>query len=56
MSTTGYIVVAWVGTFLAVGVYALWVLQRGRALSKQVAPEQRRWMKSTDTNAKDASQ
>ena len=44
MSSTGYIVAAWVITFAAVAGYSLWVLVRGRRLSREVAPEQRRWM------------
>jgi CcmD family protein len=31
-----------VGSVLA--VYVVWVLRRGRTLSKQVPPERRRWM------------
>lgn len=44
MSTTGYIVAAWVGTFGAVAGYAAWVVRRGRRLSRVVPPEQRRWL------------
>jgi O-antigen/teichoic acid export membrane protein len=44
MSTTAYIAAAWIGTFVAVGVYTLAVVRRGRRLSKTVPPEQRRWM------------
>jgi hypothetical protein len=44
MSTTGYIVLAWVGTFAAVGAYAWSVLRRGRKLSKVVPEEDRRWL------------
>jgi hypothetical protein len=44
MSTTGYIVTAWVVTFGAVGGYAASVIRRGRKLSKVVAADRRRWM------------
>ncbi len=44
MSTTGYIVLAWVVTFGGIGGYAAAVIRRGRKLSAQVAPERRRWM------------
>jgi heme exporter protein CcmD len=44
MSTTAYIVTAWVVTFGAVGGYAAAVIRRGRRLSRDVAPERRRWM------------
>ena len=44
MSNNVYIALAWIVTFGAVAGYAFWVLRRGRALSKQVPAEQRRWM------------
>jgi hypothetical protein len=44
VSTTAYIVLAWVVTFGAIGAYAASVIRRGRKLSKVVAPERRRWM------------
>jgi hypothetical protein len=44
VSTTAYIVLAWVVTFGAIGAYAASVIRRGRRLSKVVAPERRRWM------------
>jgi heme exporter protein CcmD len=44
VSTTGYIVTAWVVTFGAVGAYAAAVIRRGRRLSREVEPERRRWM------------
>jgi len=44
VSTTGYIAAAWVGTFAAVGAYAVWILRRGRRASELVPEEERRWM------------
>lgn len=44
MSTNGYIAVAWLVTFLTIAVYALWVLRRGRELSRRVPEDERRWM------------
>jgi hypothetical protein len=44
MSTTGYIITAWVVSFGAVGGYAVAIIRRGRQLSRRVAPERRRWM------------
>jgi hypothetical protein len=44
VSTTGYILLAWIGTFGAVGLYAWSVLRRGRRLSKVVPEEDRRWL------------
>lgn len=43
-TTTAYIVAAWVVTFGAVGGYAVAIIRRGRRLSREVAPERRRWM------------
>lgn len=44
MSTTGYIATAWIATFVAVGAYAAAVVRKGRRLSRQVPPEERRWL------------
>lgn len=44
MSSTAYIVAAWVITFAVVAGYSLWVVARGRRLSREVPPEERRWM------------
>ena len=44
MSTNAYIATAWISTFAAVGLYSLWVVRRGRKLSKVVPPDERRWM------------
>lgn len=43
MTHTGYIAAGWFGTAALVGGYALAVLRRGRRLSRQVPPEERRW-------------
>ena len=44
MSDWAYILIAWIATFAATGVYAVYVIRRGRKLSRIVPPEQRRWM------------
>lgn len=44
MSDTAYIATAWIGTFTAVGLYALALLRRGRRLSKVVPEDERRWL------------
>jgi hypothetical protein len=44
MSDAAYIATAWIATFAAVGAYALWVIRRGRKLSKVVPPDERRWL------------
>ncbi len=44
MSTGFYIAVAWVVTLGVTALYALWLLRRGRELSRRVPGEQRRWM------------
>ena len=43
-SRSSRMIAAWVVTFAVVAGYALWVLARGRRLSREVAPEERRWM------------
>jgi hypothetical protein len=43
MQDAGYVAAGWLLTLAAVGAYALHVLQRGRQLSRQVPPEERRW-------------
>ncbi|MGQ0615857.1 MAG: heme exporter protein CcmD [Acidimicrobiia bacterium] len=42
-SDAGYVVAAYLSTAAVLGVYVARVLARGRALSKQVRPEDRRW-------------
>ena len=44
MSDDTYIAIAWIATFTSVGLYALWVVLRGRKLSKMVPPDERRWL------------
>ena len=39
-----FILGAWGVTVLIIGSYALSVVRRGKRLSRQVPPEQRRWM------------
>lgn len=39
----GTILVGWGVTVGAVGVYALYLVRRGKALSRAVRPEDRRW-------------
>ena len=43
MTHAGYIAAGWGGAAAVVGGYAAWVLRRGRTLSRQVPPEERRW-------------
>ncbi|MFV0316766.1 MAG: hypothetical protein ACK5O2_07350 [Microthrixaceae bacterium] len=42
--TNFYIAMAWIVTIGAVALYAIWLVLRGRALSREVPPEDRRWM------------
>ena len=44
MTDGGYILAGYAVAAFALGGYALRVLLRGRALSKRVPPEDRRWM------------
>jgi hypothetical protein len=46
VSHPSYILVAWIVSSLAVALYCLWLVQRGRRLTRSVAPERRRWMSS----------
>jgi hypothetical protein len=43
MTHAGYVAAGWGGAVALVGVYAAWVLRRGRVLSRRVPPEERRW-------------
>ncbi len=40
----GYVMAGYAVTLGGLGAYSAWVLVRGRRLSKQVPPGERRWM------------
>jgi hypothetical protein len=40
----GYVIAGWALTVVVIAGYAAWVIVRGRSLSRQVPPEDRRWM------------
>lgn len=44
MNQWGYVIASWLITFLVIGVFAVLTIMRGRRLSRQVPPEDRRWM------------
>lgn len=44
MSSAGYIIAGYAATVVVLGGYALRLVARGRRLSRQVPPEDRRWM------------
>jgi len=44
MTDAGYIAASYVAVFASIIGYTAWVLVRGRRLSRQVAPEDRRWL------------
>lgn len=44
MSHAGYVAASYVAVFGSVIGYTAWVLVKGRRLSRQVAPEDRRWL------------
>ena len=44
MTDAGYVFAGYAIVFSALGVYVARLLLRGRTLSKQVPPEDRRWM------------
>lgn len=39
----GFVVAGYGVTLVALGSYTIWVLRKGRRLSKLVRPEERRW-------------
>lgn len=43
MTHAGYIAAGWLATSGLLGGYALVLVRRGRRLSRQVPPEERRW-------------
>jgi heme exporter protein D len=43
MTHAGYVAAGWVVSLAAIAAYAARTLRRGRVLSRQVAPEDRRW-------------
>jgi hypothetical protein len=43
MTDVGYVAAGWLSAIGLVGGYALWVVRRGRRLSRQVPPGERRW-------------
>lgn len=44
MTNGGYVFAGYAIVFGALASYVAWMLRRGRALSKRVPPEVRRWM------------
>jgi hypothetical protein len=44
VNTWGYVTVGYVLVFVVVFAYTVFLLVKGRTLSKQVPPENRRWM------------
>jgi heme exporter protein CcmD len=44
MSDWGYVFLAWGITAVVLVAYSIWIIVRGRTLSRRVPPEQRRWM------------
>jgi hypothetical protein len=43
MTHAGYVAAGWGGAAVLIGGYALTLLRRGRRLSRQVPPGERRW-------------
>lgn len=43
MTHASYVAAGWGGAAVLIGGYALAVLRRGRKLSRQVPPQDRRW-------------
>lgn len=43
MTHGGYVAAVWLATAALLGGYGIALLRRGRTLSRQVPPEERRW-------------
>lgn len=43
MTHAGYVAAGWLIPLVAIGAYAAHTIRRGRALARQVPPEERRW-------------
>ena len=43
MTHAGYLATGWTVSLVAIGLYALRVIRRGRRLSAELPPEARRW-------------
>jgi hypothetical protein len=43
MTHAGYVAAGWIGAGIVLGGYAVSLVRRGRKLSRQVPPEERRW-------------
>lgn len=50
MTHLGYLIAGWTIGLGAIGLYALALMRRGRALAARVPAEQRRWITSESSN------
>lgn len=48
MTHAGYLVAGWSISLGVLALYGWAIIRRGRALSRQVPPEKRRWMNADD--------
>jgi hypothetical protein len=46
MSHVGYLVAGWTVGLGGLGLYAAWMIARGRTLTRQLPPARRRWIDS----------
>ena len=51
MTHGGFVLAAWIIVGVVLALYAARLIVRGRALTKSVAPENRRWMQTTEAAA-----
>ncbi len=49
MTHAGFILTSWILVAVVLALYSVRLVVRGRALSKAVAPERRRWLDAKDT-------
>lgn len=43
MTDLGYVATGWAATWVLLGAYGWWLVQRGKRLAAQVPAEERRW-------------
>lgn len=55
MTHGGFVLAAWIIVAASLGLYALRLVMRGRALTRAVPPERRRWLHSVDDEVGDRS-
>ena len=55
MTHGGFVLAAWIIVAVSLGLNSMRLVMRGRALTRAVAPERRRWMHAVDDEVGDRS-